>query len=196
MPYCKIGDKPTLSYQFRGQSEKIVKFHFSPVDVIVKSVQTNSTDNYSAEGFQVSAYSTNDFFVKSYIVTDYYIEDGKISQDSYDYRYNFLLYGKQCGFVEYVGLAYVSPSSIVIDRNIKCPIPEESETCIKVSYKNRIIFKDQSMASVTFSVSCGDCPEGFCRCVIPEYPGYCCLDCNATAAKIRTITNELRSKNG
>lgn len=49
----------------------------------------------------------------------------------------------------------------------------------------------------SYKVSCDDeCPEGFCKCIIPEYPGYCCLDCAATAASIRAITNELRAKNG
>ncbi|MCC5625111.1 hypothetical protein LC574_29075, partial [Nostoc sp. CHAB 5715] len=48
-----------------------------------------------------------------------------------------------------------------------------------------------------FKVSCGDeCPEGFCKCPIPEYPGYCCLDCASIAASIRAITNGLRAKNG
>ncbi|MEH1906649.1 hypothetical protein [Nostoc sp.] len=49
----------------------------------------------------------------------------------------------------------------------------------------------------SYKVSCGDdCPEGFCKCHSDSYPGYCCLDCLATAASIRSITNELRSKNG
>ncbi|MEH2331569.1 hypothetical protein [Nostoc sp.] len=48
-----------------------------------------------------------------------------------------------------------------------------------------------------YNVSCGnECPEGFCKCIIPEYPGYCCLDCSATATQIREITNDLRAKNG
>lgn len=48
-----------------------------------------------------------------------------------------------------------------------------------------------------YKVSCDDeCPEGFCKCVIPEYPGYCCLDCTATAASIRSIINDLRVRNG
>jgi hypothetical protein len=48
----------------------------------------------------------------------------------------------------------------------------------------------------SFTVSCGDdCPEGFCKCEIPEYPGYCCLDCSQIAKNIRDITNDLKSKN-
>lgn len=41
-----------------------------------------------------------------------------------------------------------------------------------------------------------DCPPGTCKCHSESYPGYCCLDCSATAASIRSITNELRRKNG
>ncbi|WP_218964710.1 hypothetical protein [Nostoc linckia] len=48
-----------------------------------------------------------------------------------------------------------------------------------------------------YKVSCGDeCPEGFCKCPSPEYPGYCCLDCTATAASIHAITDDLKVRNG
>lgn len=62
---------------------------------------------------------------------------------------------------------------------------------------NNKIFLDSGECPINFVVTCDDdCPEGFCKCIIPEYPGYCCLDCNATAASIRAITNDLRGKNG
>lgn len=58
----------------------------------------------------------------------------------------------------------------------------------------RIIVKKYS-TEPTYTVACGDeCPEGFCKCIIPEYPGYCCLDCNSAAASIRSITNSLRGR--
>jgi hypothetical protein len=48
-----------------------------------------------------------------------------------------------------------------------------------------------------YQVSCDeDCPEGFCKCPSPNYPGYCCLDCASTVSDIRVIARELRSKNG
>ncbi|MBN3924004.1 hypothetical protein [Nostoc sp. NMS4] len=51
------------------------------------------------------------------------------------------------------------------------------------------------VSECNYQISCGDeCPEGFCKCIIPEYPGYCCLDCTAIAASIREITNSLRGK--
>lgn len=66
-----------------------------------------------------------------------------------------------------------------------------------LNQNNIIIFTDTGENIALKSVACDDeCPEGFCKCIIPEYPGYCCLDCGATAASIRAITNELRGKNG
>lgn len=60
----------------------------------------------------------------------------------------------------------------------------------------RVIFKAE-VKNCSQQITCGDeCPEGFCKCSSPGYPGYCCLDCAATAANIRTITNDLRLKNG
>ena len=35
------------------------------------------------------------------------------------------------------------------------------------------------------------CPEGFCKCIIPEYPGYCCLDCKATGDRLKNIANKV-----
>ncbi|MEH2169333.1 MAG: hypothetical protein V7K41_22280 [Nostoc sp.] len=58
------------------------------------------------------------------------------------------------------------------------------------------IFSKTSECPIKYTVACGDdCPEGFCKCEISEYPGYCCLNCNATARSIRDITNNLRVKN-
>jgi len=57
--------------------------------------------------------------------------------------------------------------------------------------------KKAGNAPPNFTVACGkNCPEGSHKCTHNKYPGYCCLDCSATAASIRAITNELRAKNG
>lgn len=58
------------------------------------------------------------------------------------------------------------------------------------------IFSKIGECPIEYTVSCDDdCPEGFCKCEIAEYPGYCCLDCNSIARSIRDITNDLRAKN-
>jgi len=196
MQYCKNGDTPTLTYQFVGQSKKVVKTEFSPIDVTVRYGETNSTSNYSPAGFGLSAYSTSNFYDRGYILRDYYVLDLGIPVNTFDYRYNFELYGKLCYSPQYFFLNHIAPSSISINPNLKCPTPEAIKTIIEVNYNNLIIFRDQAIGNVTFSVACGDCPEGYSRCLISEYPGYCCLDCSATAASIRAITNELRTKNG
>jgi hypothetical protein len=57
-------------------------------------------------------------------------------------------------------------------------------------------FVKQGECPIKYTVACDDgCPEGFCKCSSPEYPGYCCLDCNATANEIRSITQSLKAHN-
>lgn len=75
---------------------------------------------------------------------------------------------------------------------------KSTQNIIRVFSNGELIFKDVGVAPITFKVECirVRCPEGFCECPIPVYPGYCCLDCAATAANIRAITNDLKGKNG
>ncbi len=75
------------------------------------------------------------------------------------------------------------------------PAPE-SKGLLITDAENRVVY-DSNNDPCNWIVTCDeDCPEGTCRCESPVYPGYCCNDCAATAASIRTITNELRVKNG
>ncbi len=76
------------------------------------------------------------------------------------------------------------------------PAPPNNRGVIIRDMKGAIIFDDDNI-DCNWNVQCDDdCPEGTYKCYSPVYPGYCCLDCASTAAKIRAITNDLRSKNG
>ncbi|MEH2243387.1 hypothetical protein [Nostoc sp.] len=94
----------------------------------------------------------------------------------------------------------VDPSSISINQSITCANTETAKQKGRVHIKRvdsiTDIFTVEGDAPCNIEVACGDCPPGYCRCEMPGYPGYCCLDCHATAEQIRVITNELRLKNG
>jgi hypothetical protein len=48
----------------------------------------------------------------------------------------------------------------------------------------------------SFEVACDDeCPEGYLKCEIAQYPGYCCIPCNEIKAGIISATAALRSIN-
>ena len=68
---------------------------------------------------------------------------------------------------------------------------------IIIKDKTGAVIYDDDAADCNVNVQCDDdCPTGTYKCSSPIYPGYCCLDCNATAASIRAITNDLRLLNG
>ena len=61
-----------------------------------------------------------------------------------------------------------------------------------VKHNDVIIFKDQGECPCTFTVQCGDCPEGTIRCDSPGYPGYCCIPCAELAQRVDAMTRRLR----
>jgi hypothetical protein len=67
---------------------------------------------------------------------------------------------------------------------------------ISVSDRTGVIFtKTVNQSCPTYKIFCDeDCPEGQCKCHSDDYPGYCCNDCSATAARIDAITALARSK--
>jgi hypothetical protein len=53
MPYCNVGDKPTIKYKFNGQSEKTYKTEFAPIEVITKSFPIEASNTYKPEGYGI-----------------------------------------------------------------------------------------------------------------------------------------------
>jgi len=189
--YCKVGDKPTVTYQFTGQAQKIFKSNFAPIDVVVAGAPIGSTSNYVKDGFGLQIYSTNNFFYVNYTILDYYIID---SGGALQFRY--ALWVRTCGSASFVSSVNVDPATTTINLNSKCPTAqrEKPKTSIQVIYNGLVIFQDQAEGSVIFSVQCGRCPDGYCECSSPVYPGYCCLDCNQVLSEIAAITALAKSK--
>lgn len=67
---------------------------------------------------------------------------------------------------------------------------------IKILHNNQVIYTDRGQCPINYAVSCDDeCPPGTTKCIKSDYPGYCCLPCADTKAKIRAITSQIRSLN-
>ncbi|MEH2145296.1 hypothetical protein [Nostoc sp.] len=188
---CSPGDKPTVTYQFGSGGKRVYKSDYAPIEVITKQQPISTTENYNREGYKVTYSSPNNGIYLSVIVKDYY----------FSYASTYMGHpGMQvlrCGDTAYTGNGNIDISTLTIDRNTKCPTQQQDaqKYTIEIFYNNQRIFVDQGPAPITFDIQCGKCPQGTCECPTPVYPGYCCLDCASTAANIRTITNELKTKN-
>lgn len=186
MSYCNLGDKPKVYFKFGSGSEQNCILPISPIDVSMEDYSEKNTANYSPLGYQISFYSPNNSRGYNLIVRDWKIEDNNI-------------FIRTCNASDLTIFATVDPTSLIINTAITCggEIPDilKSRLHIKKAGVANDIFTATGDYPGSFHVTCGDCPEGFCKCIIPEYPGYCCLDCNAAAASIRSITNELKGKN-
>jgi hypothetical protein len=203
MSYCDIGDKPKVTYHFNNSSPVDVQLQSSPIEVTTGEAPSDHTSNYNPEGYQITFGSPQaQYGVISTTVVDYkitYLDRGVFDSDTAYY-----IKVVSCGEKEfppdvngYPGIK-MSSSNVTIDSAINCPTPnkDDSKCEIKILSNGSVIFHDKGECPVNYTVACGRCPPGTCECKIDAYPGYCCLDCNSTAASIRTITNELRAKNG
>lgn len=74
-----------------------------------------------------------------------------------------------------------------------CGNAPEEYCQLKIAPTNRPIFIATGQCPLTFSVQCGECPEGTMRCECLSDPrGYCCLPCDETINSIKSITNLLK----
>lgn len=174
MNFCNVGEDATVTY-LNPDGQKTV---FKAKGVIAVDTISNSPGTYRFYGFG----DDNVFyqFVATGINPGYSLNSGFNSRG-----YTPTMNGQ---FIQSQTYYYVS--GFGIEELIK-PI----EGC-KIKIVSGNTFTDTIQCpDGKYSVACGgECPEGFCKCPIPEYPGYCCLDCAATAASIRSITNDLRAK--
>jgi len=189
---CSPGDKPIITYRFGNGNERRYQSDFAPIDVIIGNQPIDTTSNFNREGYKITFYSPNNFRTYAVFIKDYYLNFFSLT-NGYP-EMNFL----ECNKSSFTPFGSVDISTIVINYAEKCPTQhvDTQKASIEIFYNNLRIFQDQGNAPIAFNVQCGKCPPGTCECVSPIYPGYCCLDCSATAASIRAITNELRAKNG
>lgn len=203
---CQVGDKPTVKYKFAGQSEKRYKSQFAPIEIIQKTVPIPASGNYNPQGFGLRVWPVNIGEYVTGIVLDYEIFHNpnypffdtvsSIPCGEKDYH---VLSPADC---KYYGREYVKcrldcydidpTKEVSIDRTVHCPVFMEEKCSIQVLYNNLVIFQDQGNCPLEVEIICGDCEQGYIRCETHKYPGYCCLPCKSTAAKINNLANRIR----
>jgi hypothetical protein len=170
MSFCSAGDIATVTYNF-GYGEKIYKTTNSPINIEAADIRTKIT--YGLAWFKPSNHP-DQFDIVEGTVT---IVSG-CANDNLDNSYLVL----SNGFIPF------------FQGKNACSISFESlPALIKITDSQNIIYQETGNRKPSYRVGCGDnCPEGFCKCEISEYPGYCCLNCTETAQKINNIANKIR----
>lgn len=195
MSYCNIGDKPKVYFKFNEQQEQIYQSKESPIDVSMEDYSIYGA-TYKPEGYRINIYSTNNFGYYNLTVRRYEIVDRGAAYSSDD-RYELL--AQTCNSSEMVGIFLVNPSTLSFNYAITCPtvIPDikKSRLHVKKAGLTTDIFTTEGDYPGSFKVSCGDCPDGTCRCETDSYPGYCCCDCNSLAGQVRQIKNTVSNLN-
>ncbi|NJM23521.1 MAG: hypothetical protein HC787_11005 [Nostocaceae cyanobacterium CSU_2_110] len=187
MIYCLESDKPIIIYKFGENPERRFKSSFAPISIETKLSKIAAGDNYNSQGFQVRFYSPNNFLYTDYIVTEY-----KIVDIGEAYNYDEILL-KQCGETTLSANGPgIDVSTLVINPNIKCPVPEIDRCSFIVRHEDQIIFQDQGDCPLSLEVQCGNCPPHNIECKANHYPGYCCIPCESTAQKIHNLANKIK----
>ncbi|PHM05789.1 hypothetical protein, partial [Nostoc sp. 'Peltigera malacea cyanobiont' DB3992] len=156
MSYCKIGDKPKITYQFREGQPITYQSNISPIEVTTGVSPKNSTSNYNSQGYRITfnspqgAYGQIQFTVIDYEL--FHISEGPSAGDyiaiipcgstSFPYDANGNL------------VSYVITSPVVIDNTVKCPsVNSNSNICnLKILSDGKILFQAEGNCPVTFTV--------------------------------------------
>ncbi|MBW4642924.1 MAG: hypothetical protein KME23_08000 [Goleter apudmare HA4340-LM2] len=190
---CNSGDKPEITYQFGSKPERKYKSEFSPIEVVTKSVPVPGSGNYSNVGYTITFASSQCSGPCVFDVHDYKIV-------SYEGQPAVLPWF--CGennFRPSIQVTVLNTPNQTITRNNNSPcLVGKLERCsIQILHNGSVIFQDQGDCPVSYSVKCGNCPEGTEEIKTNIYPGYCCLDCAAVANEIKAITSIVKAiKNG
>lgn len=199
MAHCKLGEKATVNYSFKGVSKSyIVAANMTPVEVNTYTGRVNTTSNYKDEGFTIRFYSPNNFITQDYTIKDYLIYSYVVSPTRSDIAVSFM----QCGKFNFdrdergnLTGPDIDVSTLVYKATPKCPgVPSSPNKCrIEVKSKGIIIFQDQGECPASFEVICGEgCPRGTVKCLKSGYPGFCCLPCGEIKSEIKAIASQVR----
>lgn len=209
--YCKKGDKPVIKYQFNGGAERIFKSKYAPIDVISKETPIIASENYNTKGYGISYIGLNGNGTRSdWVVTDHIIFNLPQGVDTIwgttpriaIKRCDDKSFRKVQDCNSYVAYRYtncldtslINMQDLRIDLTKKCPQETKKRCSIVVLYKGLTIWSDQGDCPISFSVQCGNCPDGQHECESNVYPFYCCSDCAGTAAKINNLVNKYGQK--
>ncbi|MEH2146252.1 hypothetical protein [Nostoc sp.] len=204
--YCKNGDTPKVIYKFKNVEKHIFTSNVSPIDVTVSPV-----DNPDLDGERYAWNFSTTLNPRTTLDQMPFRAIGKLTHFKVERLYDTSTFGNVqigewiCSFVDGNGVTVTGratgyyPNDLPVLTKILIPGDIPLDIVYRIDVKDssgHLLFTDSGKAPCDYDVACGNCPEGFCECPSPGYPGYCCLDCHEVAANIRSITNDLRSKYG
>ena len=174
MSYCNQGDKPKVNYSFGDGSKGEFLANTSPIDVLT-STEPGVEAGYTYQDPNLPGQRT----VAGNSYTTEFLEICQKGQTAIRIFKN--------GF-EVLYSCYLPGSLLTV-----AAIPEKC--VLKVNNSANVnLFTIKGKCPVNFTVACIDCPDGQCKCVSTNYPGYCCLPCSQVALEIASITAIARSK--
>ncbi|MCC5640545.1 hypothetical protein LC593_32895 [Nostoc sp. CHAB 5844] len=192
--YCQSGNKAIVVYSFNGGKEKKYKSKVSPIEVNTFDGYTRNIPgeiyawNFSTALNPQTTLEDMPFRAKG-MLTNFQVT-GLINTDTI----NGIEYGNwACSFVD--GDANTITGSAVgyypndLPTLVKIQL-SDTETICRLEAKDidgNLLFSDNGKCPCNFTVQCGNCPDGFVECPHPGYPGYCCIDCKGSAAKINAL---------
>ncbi|MGL5925485.1 hypothetical protein [Chroococcidiopsis sp.] len=204
MTYCKPSEPATITYSFAGNKKQFVTDK-TPIDIATYEKRINTSPNFKAEGYTINFYSPNNRRTLENIVRDHIITyyPAYVTESGFSVPASYSISWIDCGAFDFIrntngtlGGVEIDPNTLIYKPEIKCPGPPLGNKCsIEVKHKGIIIFQDQGNCPVSFSIQCGDCPEGTIKCNAPGYPGYCCLPCTEIAGEIKAIASQVRRIN-
>lgn len=108
--------------------------------------------------------------------------------------YNLYLDGRRLQDVTYAyraGAQYTKVPTVIHSFGSRssgsCSTATGEQVC-EILVNGGGLFRSNIRCPGDYKVACGDeCPPGMCKCPIPQYPGYCCLDCAQVAARINNL---------
>ncbi len=202
MTYCKLGEKATVNYSFKGVEKTFTTKGAIEVQTYTKRI--NAGVGFSTLGFAVSFYSPNNRNNPEFIVYDYFLFPVPNGEQFYPGQNYVGFCPWFCGEFDFRKNPDGSPNgpgansaTVTINPSKKCPMPLTANRCsIEVKHNGIIIFQDQGECPVNFEVVCGEnCPPDTVKCRKSGYPGYCCLPCQPTKQSIISIRNIVKNIN-
>lgn len=184
MLYCKLEDKTaTVTWKWENQPTKKFISKVVPIDVTVDAISESSggtTGTWSMITYDNITVSSPFSYVGD--TSDSPVFSARKILSAKDGRELYSDGSIQAGSIRARDIKFtpdgISGYKITISNSTGGKLFEE---------------KKLNLPPPTYEVACGEnCPEGYVRCETSTYPGYCCLPCKPTAAKINNLASKIR----
>ncbi|MFP5270322.1 hypothetical protein [Coleofasciculus sp.] len=201
MSYCKNFSRAIVEYEFKGEeNSQIRRFETekTPFEVTTGSIPVFASDNYDPSGFEIYFYSPNNYgWIRSRVIDFIIYESTTKTWDGLPYAGIARL---GCGKTDYqrasdgtITGTGIRPSTLEIDKSIKCPQAMGNTCHIKIFYKGEVIHQDQGKCPLSYNVDCDPCPPNTIKCV--ENEKVKCVPCSTFLEPLKGMVNTIKGIN-